>query len=93
MRDDKLTTKQGIINLDNKKGTHWVCYYKNNYFDSFGVKHPKIIERQLKPLIFSTYNIQKINENLCASYCLYILYLIDNYFTFEQAVLKLFFSL
>ena len=93
MRDAKLTTKQGIINLDTKKGTHWVCYYGNYYFDSFGVRPPKHVEKQLKPLVFSTYKIQNINENLCASYCLYILYLINLGFTFEQAVLKLFYFL
>ena len=111
MRDDELTTKQGIINLGAKKGTHWVCYsgfqpsaqkghynnvplvkehYQNYYFDSFGVKPPKNIEKQLKPLIFSTYKIQDKKEKLCASYCLYILYLINLGLPFKEAVLKLF---
>ena len=37
IRTDKLTSKQGIINLtDNyKNGTHFVAFYDNNYFDSF----------------------------------------------------------
>ena len=103
LRDDKLTTKQGIINLGHKKGTHWVCFCDHNYFDSFGVKPPKSIERQLKqfhrggfattsprPLSFSTYKIQEKQEKLCASYCLYILYLINSGLTFEKAVIKLF---
>ena len=37
IRTDKLTSKQGIINLtDNyKKGTHFIAFYENKYFDSF----------------------------------------------------------
>ena len=44
--DDKLKTRQGIINLDSVgDGTHWVCFHFsspsasstiNSYFDSFG---------------------------------------------------------
>ena len=94
MKDDKLTTKCGIVNLDNKTGTHWVCYYESYYesyyFDSFGVRPPKNIENQLRPLTFSTYKIQKIDDKRCASYCLYILYLINKGKTFKEAVTKLF---
>ena len=92
MRNDTLTTKQGIINLDTKKGTHWVCFYEQYYFDSFGVRPPKNIERQLKPLTFSTYKIQHMYDELCASYCLYILYLIKTGLTFKEAVFKLNFN-
>ena len=44
----------GVVNLDtsNKKGSHWVCYYKNGsvrvYFDSFGQITPLEIQNYLK---------------------------------------------
>ena len=49
IRTDKLTSKQGIINLtDNyKNGTHFVAFYDNNYFDSFCTEPPSIISNQL----------------------------------------------
>ncbi len=93
MRDDKLTTKQGIINIHPTRGTHWVCYYNKNYFDSFGVKPPKSIDKQLGTYIYSTFRIQKRNESQCASYCLYVLYLINiEKLPFDEAVIKLWFS-
>ena len=30
----------GIVNLHPLKGTHWVCYINENYFDSYGVVCP-----------------------------------------------------
>ncbi len=98
MRDDKLTTKQGIINLHPKKGTHWVCYFIDRYFDSYGHRAPKSVENQLKPYIYSTYKIQggrnaPEKDSRCASYCLYILYLINiEKMDFDKAVMKLWFS-
>ena len=76
--NQKLKTKCGLINLDEKgRGTHWVCYYENNYFDSFGGPPSENIDRQLSKIyVYSTYQIQSIEESLCAAYCLYILYLI-----------------
>ena len=76
--NQKLKTKCGLINLDEKgRGTHWVCYYENNYFDSFGGPPSENIDRQLSKIyVYSTYQIQSIEEALCAAYCLYILYLI-----------------
>ncbi len=100
MRDDKLTTKQGIINLHPKKGTHWVCYLRGNsgdpkglYFDSYGHRAPKSVENQLKPYIYSTYKIQGGRDSRCASYCLYVLYLINiEKMDFDKAVMRLWFS-
>ena len=46
-RDNLLKTIKkpecGIINLDDiiGPGTHWVCYYKNYYFDPFGMLLPQ----------------------------------------------------
>ena len=49
IRTDKLNSKQGIINLtDNySKGTHFVAFYENKYFDSFCAECPIIISNQL----------------------------------------------
>ena len=36
MRDDKFNTTSGIVNLHPIKGTHWVMFTNQNYFDSYG---------------------------------------------------------
>ena len=36
MRDDDFNTDIGIVNLHPIKGTHWVCYINEYYFDSYG---------------------------------------------------------
>ena len=52
--DKVLSRETGIINLDSSegKGTHWVCYSKNNkniyYFDSFGLDPPLELQEYLK---------------------------------------------
>lgn len=96
MRDDKITTKTGIVNLHPNKGTHWVLYINNYYFDSYGSPPPEKLQEQLpKPIIYSTYFIQREeNDNRCASYCLYILYqILVNKISFENSVLKLYYFL
>ena len=35
MRDDKFITTSGIVNLHPTKGTHWVMFTNQNYFDSY----------------------------------------------------------
>ena len=35
MRDDKFNTTSGIVNLHPTKGTHWVMFTNQNYFDSY----------------------------------------------------------
>ena len=78
LRDGPFSSDIGIVNLHPSKGTHWVCYIDENYFDSYGVVCPKklskfIIKRN-KYCLYSEYQIQKI-DSYCASYCLYIIYL------------------
>ena len=34
LRDGPFESNIGIINLHPSKGTHWVCYINENYFDS-----------------------------------------------------------
>ena len=35
LRDEPFKTDIGIVNLHPSKGTHWVCYIHENYFDSY----------------------------------------------------------
>ena len=96
LRDGPFKSDIGIVNLHPSKGTHWVCYINENYFDSYGCVSPKkpskfIIKRNGYSL-YSKYQIQK-NDSYCASYCLYIIYLtkvlgID----FKSAVLNLYYQ-
>ena len=102
IRTDKLTTKQGIINLtDNyEKGTHWVAFYilpltGSAYFDSLCVKIPKNIADQLAgnnewcESYVNSNSIQKINEYNCASYCLYFLYLMNKGLSFKKTIMSI----
>ena len=93
LRDGPFSTDTGIVNLHPSKGTHWVCYINENFFDSYGCVPPKKLSKFIiKPngcCLYSEYQIQKI-DSFCASYCLYIIYLtkvigID----FKSAVLNL----
>ena len=70
----------GKINIDDGSngGTHWVAFYttvyKNFYFDSFGGPP---IEKLTKPIHFSDNILQDKERSLCAPYCLYFLYLMN----------------
>ena len=96
LRDGPFESDIGIVNLHPSKGTHWVCYSDEIYFDSYGVVCPKklskfIIKRH-GHCLYSEYQIQN-NDRFCASYCLYIIYLtkvlgID----FKSAVLNLYYQ-
>ena len=94
MRDDDLTTKSGIVNLHPSKGTHWVLYTNQYYFDSYGCPPPINILNQIKDkhgvCTYSEYKIQK-DDSLCASYCLYVLYMSD-IIGFKRAVLNLYYQ-
>ena len=97
MRDDNFTTTVGIVNLHPYKGTHWVLYINKFYFDSYGIIPPLSIHTHIKSkyktLIYSEYKIQN-NDNLCAAYCLYILYLNQIVgVSFQNAVLNLYYSI
>ena len=90
MRDDKFTTTSGIVNLHPTKGTHWVMFFNENYFDSYGCPPPTNIENHIKKGIYSEYEIRK-NDSYCAAYCLYVLYL-TNIIGFKNAVLNLYYQ-
>ena len=96
LRDGPFSSDIGFVNLHPTRGSHWVCYINENYFDSYGCSPPKKLSKFIIKrngyCLYSEYQIQK-NDSFCASYCLYIIYLtkllgID----FEYAVLNLYYQ-
>ena len=96
LRDAPFKSDIGIVNLHPSKGSHWVVYINENYFDSYGCaplkKLSKFIIKRNGYCLYSEYKIQK-NDSYCASYCLFIIYLtkivgID----FKSAVLNLYYQ-
>ena len=63
LRDGLFSSNTGIVNLHLSKGTHWVCYLNENYFDSYGCAPPKnlskIIIKRNGYCLYSEYQIQK----------------------------------
>ena len=45
LRDRSFSGGIGIVNLHPSKGTHWVCYLNENYFDSYGCVPPKNLSK------------------------------------------------
>ena len=96
LQDGPFSSDIGIVNIHPSKGTHWVCFINENYFDSYGVVCPKklakfIINRN-GYCLYSEYQIQKINS-FCASFCLYILYSTEVLgIDFKSAVLNLYYQ-
>ena len=76
LRDGSYSSDIGIINLHPTRGSHWVSYINENYFDSYGVVCPKKLSKFIIKrngyCLYSKYQIQK-NDSYCASYCLYII--------------------
>ena len=96
LRDGLFSTDVGIVNLHPLKGTHWVCYINENYFDSYGCVCPKKLSKFIIKrngyCLYSEYQIQK-NDSYCASYCLYIIYLTKMLkLDFKSAVLNLYYQ-
>ena len=97
LRDGIFESDIGIVNFHPSKGTHWVVYIDENYFDSYGCAPPKKLSKFIIKrngyCLYSEYQIQK-NDSFCSSYCLYIIYLtkvlnID----FKRAVLNLYYQI
>ena len=45
LRDGPFSSKKGVVNLHQSKGTHWVWYINENYFDSYGCAPPKKLSK------------------------------------------------
>ena len=73
LRDGLFESDIGIVNLHPSKGTHWICFIKDSYFDSYGVVCPiklaNFIINRNGYCLYSEYQIEK-NDRFCASYCL-----------------------
>ena len=96
LRDGPFSSDTGIVNLHPSKGSHWVAYINENYFDSYGCVSPKKLSKFIIKrngyCLYSGYQIQK-NDSLCASYCLYIIYLTKALgIDFKSAVLNLYYQ-
>ena len=96
IRDGPFKSDIGIVNLHPSKGTHWVSYLNENYFDSYGCALPKKLSKFVIKrngyCLYSEDQIQK-KDSFCASFCLYIIYFtklvgID----FKSAVLNLYYQ-
>ena len=101
LRDGPFESDIGIINLHPSKGTHWVLYIHANYFDSYGITPPKKLSKFIIKrngyCLYSEYKIQGLTskkDSYCASYCLYIIYLIKVLdIDFKIAVLNLYYQM
>ena len=71
LRDGSFSSDIGIVNLHLSKGTHWVCYISENYFDSYGCVCPKKLSKFI------------IKRN---GYCLYSEYQIKKMIIFVQVI-------
>ena len=45
LRDGPFQSDIGIVNLHPSKGTHWVAYKKENFFDNFGCAPPQKLSK------------------------------------------------
>ena len=101
LRDGPFSTVIGIVILNPSKGTHWVCYINENYFDSYGCSPPKklskFIIKQNGYCLFSEYKIQGLTnkrDSYCSSYRLYTIYLTKvPGIVFKSAVLNLYYQM
>ena len=64
LRDGPFLSDFGIVTLQPSKGTHWVCYTNENYFDSYGCVSPRKLSKCIKKrngyCLYSEYQIQKL---------------------------------
>ena len=96
LRDGPFESDIGFVTVHPSKGTHWVCYINENYFDSYGIVCPKKLSKFIIKrngyCLYSEYQIQK-NDSFCESYCLYIIYLTKMLGSdFKSAVLNLYYQ-
>ena len=65
-RDGPFSSDIGIVNLHPSKGTHWVIYIHECYFDSYGITPPrklsKFFIKRCGNCLFSEYKIQGLTN-------------------------------
>ena len=100
MRDDLPSkprlTECGILNHDDLHGpgTHWTCWHKSGrfkvYFDPFGLPPPNEMEDYLRPEIrYSTDELQHRGDVVCGHFCLHVLKLLSEGWSFEDVIFEL----
>ena len=64
LRDGPFKSDIGVVNLHPSKGSHWICYINENYFDSYGCVSPKKLSKFIIKrngfCLYSEYQIQKM---------------------------------
>ena len=95
LRDGPFSIGFRLVNLHPTKGTPWVKYFNQNYFDSYGYSLPqnpsKFITKRNGDCLFSEYKIQGLD--FFAAFCLYLMYLTKVLGTdFKSASLDLFYQ-
>lgn len=85
-----------ILNFEDSdsSGSHWsAVWHEGNskiFFDSFGTNPPFELINYLGPgILSSTFQIQKINTDICGELCILILYLLDSGYSFEEIILDI----
>ena len=96
LRNGPFSSDIGIVNLHPTRGSHWVSYIHENYFDSYGITPPrklsKFIIKRNGYCLYSENQRQK-EDSFCGSYCLYIIYLIKVLgIDFKSVVLNLYYQ-
>ena len=96
LRDGPFSSDLGIVNLHASKGTHWVVYINETYFDSHGCAPPKKLSKFIIGrngyCLYSENQIQK-NDSFCASYCFYTFFFDkSDRNRFKYAVLNLYYQ-
>ena len=82
VRDGPFSSDIEIIHLHPPKGTHWVVYKNEKYFDSHGSspfqKLSKSMIKRIRFCLYSEYKIQGLTskrDSYCAKCSLFIIYL------------------
>ena len=68
LREGPFSSDIGIVNLHPSKGTHWICYINEKYFDSYGNVRPKKLSKFFIKrngyCLYSEYQIQKMRATV-----------------------------
>ena len=80
--NEPFSSDIGIVNLHPTKGTHWVTYINEKYFDSYRCVCPEKLSRffikrngHCSYYKYKTQGLTSKKESYCAAYCLYKIYL------------------
>ena len=74
LRDGLFKSDIGIVNLNPSKGTHWVCYINETYFDSYGCSPPNKLSKFIIKRNGIVY-VQKIRFKKMIVFVLVIVYI------------------